>query len=272
MGPYRMLLLAAALAAPCAAARAADAPAWGSATEAAGQGDDRVQDPDMAAALEAADSSNLDNAMAAAQGEARAALENVLALAASARGQGAGVLAVLRSLPRGAQGEGAFPDEEDAVHLSGQMLGEREAAFRLKAASASLRVPEIDPDRLASRRRGYKSKDRGRDLVKARDYARKAASRYPASLAGEELELLDALEAWVSEVQALRAALADATEALASRQREGRNFYQAFTAVQKAAAALDADILDLVRESEMLGLQLRLLRHEAAAFESKPGR
>ena len=109
---------------------------------------------EIAAEMRGAEAANLDAALLRSDKEAVLGAENMAALLRSSSRTARAALGELRSAARGRP----LSEEADELSLSAGMLEARSAEFLAKAASASLRLGELDDEELLVRRAGYRSR------------------------------------------------------------------------------------------------------------------
>ena len=251
-------------------------------------------DPELVSELEKAGHANLDAAFARAGAEATRAAEGSLALLSAASARLESVATGMRADAARLRAEGTpagrLPPREgppskealllelengaDAVSLSAQMAGLKREAFRLKASSQSLRLPELTREEWVSRGEAYRSEERRRDLLRAEKYVQEALARAPKRVRrggvplppGKE-EALAALQDCLSELKATRAALGDS--ATAAEGCGSGSPSEPAKAVKQALRQADADIESLRRELDLLDSAWRLEALAEASFDER---
>ncbi len=211
---------------------------------------------EIASEMRGAEAANLDAALLRAGKEAVIGAENMAALLRSSSRTARAALAEIKTAARGRP----LSEEADELSLSAGMLEARSSEFLAKAASASLRLGELEDDELLARRAGYRSKDRERDAARAADTLAKAGLRHKRKGAGDlgpaETDLLACVDAALTEMAALRELFKSHPAELETRAKG---------AVSRREV-LEVDIEDLTLEKRLLETALKLRRYDEEAF------
>lgn len=222
-----------------------------------------VLDPEMAKELAGAESANLANAMAKGRAEAEKACAHLSALMFSAR-----------TLADALKGDLApFADEDAAENLAlhAAVLKEKDAAFRRTLASADLKAPANDGDKLLALRRGYPAADRRRDLRLAEDFLKAAdLKRKGVKPSGGAQAVLAAAAAFSSEAAALERLVSSLDARLSARRGSDPKLGPALDAARPRRLALGADVAALKGEARLLELSSALAAHDDADFDAAP--
>lgn len=248
-------LLAAALAAS--AASADDIAATAKAAD--------VLDPEMARELAGAESSNLANAMAKGRAEAEKAGAHLSALMFSARALADGLKADLAP----------FADEDagEDLALHAAALREKDAAFRRALASAELKAPSNEPEKLLAMRRGYPAADRRRDLRLSEDFLKAAdQKRKGVKLSAGARAAVDAAVAFSAEAAALERLVGSLDARLSPRRGADPKLGAALEAAKPRRLGLGADVAALKGETRLLELSAALAAHDDADFDAAPSK
>lgn len=211
---------------------------------------------EIASEMRSAEAANLDAALLRSGKEAAAAAENMAALLRSSSRETRAALAELKAGSRG------LPLSEEAADLamSADLMEAKYSEFLAKAASASVRLADMDEDDLLTRRAGYRSKDRARDILRAQDTLVQAGRRWKRKGVGDLVE---------AEKDLLVCADSSLAEMAEAREHFKSHPAQLETRVKGAPShreALEQDIDDLRQEKRMLEMNLRLRRYDEEAF------
>lgn len=230
-------------------------------------------DVELRRELEKAETTNLENAAAGAEGETHKGLRLIRALLIASSADLDSARAELESLLRDPQelrrqlgSEEGDPVESveshhEALLMSGQLLVAKSQDFVVKAASVPIPTPEEDPVKLIALRSAYKAADRGADLRRAAADAAAAGKRlgvgdpWPTGL-----EALGALGSCLAELkEAAGQADAAAKTLSGGRSRKGGEALGAAReTLQERVRALEKDARDLQQERDILRANLIL--------------
>jgi hypothetical protein len=223
--------------------------------------------------MEKAESENLENAAAAAEGEAAKAFRFIRGLLAAsvvdleaARVEVEGLLRDPEQLRRQLGDASGDPVEavsttHESLLLAGQMLVAKSQDFMVKASSVPLTAALEDQAKLLSLRASYSAKNRSSDLTRALVDSAAAKKRLGVLEPwGSANEALTALGGCIAEVRDASAQAAGTVRLLAPDGRMGRGdlFAPARETLLARSKVLAADAKDLERETELLRSNLLL--------------
>lgn len=224
-----------------------------------------ILDPEMARELAGVESSNLANAMAKGRAEAEKAGAHLSSLMFSARTLADALKADLAPV--------ADEDAAEDLALHAAALKEKDAAFRRALASADLKAPANDAEKLLALRRGYPAADRRRDLRLAEDFLKAAdRKRKGVKAAAAARAAVDAAASFSAEAAALERLASSLDARLSPRRGTDPKLGAALESAKPRRLALGADVAALKGETRLLELSASLAAHDDADFEAAPAK
>lgn len=222
-----------------------------------------VMDPEMLKEMAGVESANLANAMAKGKEEAEKAAGHLAAVMASARFLADALKADLTPA--------ADEDAAEDLALHAAALKEKDAAFRRALASAELKAPTNEPEKLMAQRRSYPAADRRRDLRLAEDYLKTADSKRKGvkAAAGPRFAAEAALS-FAAEAAALERLSAALDGKLSQRRGSDPKLADALDKAKPRRLALGADVAALKNEARLFECSVALSAHDDADFDAAP--
>lgn len=222
-----------------------------------------VMDPEMLKEMAGADSANLTNAMAKGKEEAERAAGHLAAAMASARFLGEALKADLTPV--------ADEDAAEDLALHAAALKEKDAAFRRALASADLKAPTNEAEKLMAQRRTYPAADRRRDLRLAEDYLKAADSkRKGVKPAAGPRAAAEAARSFAAEAAALERLAGSLDAKLSQRRGSEPKLAEALDKAKPRRLALGADVTALKNEAHIFECSVALAAHDDADFDAAP--
>lgn len=222
-----------------------------------------VMDPEMLKEMAGVESANLANALAKSKQEAEKAAAHLAAVMASAR--------VLADSLKADLAAAADEDAAEDLALHAAVLKEKEAAFRRALASAELKAPTNETEKLMAQRRIYPAADRRRDLRLAEDYLKTADSkRKGVNPAAKARAAADAALSFAAEAAALERLSSSLDNKLSQRRAADPKIADALDRAKPRRLALGADVTALKNEARLLECSVALAAHDDADFDAAP--
>ena len=230
----------------------------------------KISDPDMLKAMSDAKESNLSNAMSKSIDDTAVSANHLAALMlASEAGVRASVVDLSALFGKtNSPKPGSIEEAADDLHLASQMLSQKAKTFRKRAKAASLKLPKADPKTLIMQRGSYPSRDRNRDLRKARAMLKKAVKKTGAvELEKTHANLSDSAQSFLGELRSAKEILIRIRKGIRKLRKSRPELSVANKRVDAYVERTVRDTKDLAIETQLLETSLLMMRHDEAAFD-----
>lgn len=229
-----------------------------------------ISDPDMLKAMRDAIDSNLSNAMSKSTDDMSASGHHIAALMLASEAGVRAAVVDLRALfgstrsPR----QGSVEEASDDLHLASQMLAQKAKSFRRRAKAMSLKLPKADAKSLITKRAGYPSKDRARDLRKARMMLKKAVKKTGAvELSEIQADLTASASSFLGELRNAVKLLTHIQKKIRKQRKTRPELSVAIKRIDAYVKRSSRDADDLATESQLLETSLLMIQHDEEAFD-----